>query len=84
MIQVILPNRYAGEYANGQRNGHGTFTYPDGSVYEGAWVEGQREGHGVYNYANGDTYIGSWKADRRHGQGEYVYKDKGIKCKGQH
>jgi len=26
---------YEGEWYNGKKNGHGVFTYPDGSEYEG-------------------------------------------------
>ena len=38
---------------NNDLNGQGTFTWPDGSVYEGHWENGNRTGYGVYTDADG-------------------------------
>jgi hypothetical protein len=35
---------YEGDWAEGQINGQGTLTQPNGDVYSGALVDGQRQG----------------------------------------
>ena len=37
-----------GEFAANQYEGHGTYTFPDGSSYEGAFQAGQMHGAGCY------------------------------------
>ena len=37
---------YEGEYKNGQKEGEGIFTWPDGKVYKGGWQEGKQHGCG--------------------------------------
>lgn len=35
--QCFLSNQYTGDFAQGQRHGHGTFYYASGATYEGEW-----------------------------------------------
>ena len=37
---------YDGEFVNGQREGHGKYTFGDGVRYNGAWKEGRYDGFG--------------------------------------
>ncbi|HPF06878.1 MAG TPA: hypothetical protein PK293_12650, partial [Spirochaetota bacterium] len=34
-------SRYEGEVRDGQKNGHGTLTYADGTVQKGEWKDGE-------------------------------------------
>ena len=45
---------------NGDRNGWGTYYWPNGDWYEGEWVDGQRTGQGTYHWADGTTSTGPW------------------------
>ena len=55
-------------------HGRGTFTYPNGDVFEGEWVSGWRaDGFGVMRWSDGGQYEGEWKRDRRHGSGKMRY-----------
>ena len=45
------------------QNGKGTYTYPDGTVYNGHWKDGKRHGDGKYKNANGHEYDGDWVDD---------------------
>jgi len=65
--------KYSGEYKDGQRNGVGTFVYPDKSSYIGQWKCDERHGHGVYTYSSGDKYVGQWVNDEKNGEGTYIY-----------
>ncbi len=52
---------------------NGTFSFPDGSVYEGEMVAGEPKGKGKCVYQNGDLYIGEWVYNQPHGQGTMYY-----------
>lgn len=54
---------YEGDTKSGVREGQGTCTYADGSVYIGEWKDGKRDGQGLYIFANGDEYEGEWSED---------------------
>ena len=49
---------YFGEIKNGQRNGHGTHTWPDGQKYVGNWVNGQRNDQGKLTSSSDQKYFG--------------------------
>ena len=67
----IIPN-YVGESKFGIRDGHGIYTYPDGSVYNGGWYQGEKHGDGTLIYNDGSIYTGMWKGGQRHGSGTYA------------
>ena len=70
-------NVYDGEFKAGNKEGHGTMRYADGTVYEGAWVDGHFEGHGKMRYANGFFYEGTFKGSMKDGRGTMRYPDGG-------
>ena len=53
----------------------GTYTEPDGTVYEGQWEFRERNGQGTLSYPDGRKYIGEFKSGQRHGQGTMIYPD---------
>ena len=56
------------------RNGQGTYTYPNGDVFEGHWSNNLRHGQGSYTFtSSGAKYVGSWINGRREGPGELIY-----------
>lgn len=45
-----------GHYKNDMRNGHGTFTYADGSIFIGDWINDHKSGYGDYSSSTGSRY----------------------------
>ena len=39
----------------------GTYTYPDGRVYEGNWLEGKQHGFGTFTNKAGVSRRGTWE-----------------------
>ena len=39
--------KYNGDWASGNMNGYGVFTYSNGGKYSGQWVDSKEEGYGV-------------------------------------
>ena len=71
---------YEGGWEDGERNGQGTYTSPDGEKYVGGWEDGKRNGQGTYTSPDGDKYVGGWKDGEFHGQGKkrkHYWKDCG-------
>jgi hypothetical protein len=67
-------NKYVGERdPNGFRQGYGTFTFSDGSLYMGQWWQGLRHGFGEFRMMNGAVYKGQWGFDLKHGFGKFYY-----------
>ena len=57
-------------------DGHGTYTWSDGAVYEGDWKDDLRHGDGTMIYFNEEAkYVGEWINNKKHGQGVYYYGD---------
>ena len=52
---------YAGGYRDGERSGHGRFTWPDGHTYEGTWRAGMRHGAGTETLRSGLSRRCTWK-----------------------
>ena len=53
----------------------GTFTAPDGTIYEGQWEFRERNGRGTLTFPDGRKYVGEFKSGRRHGQGTMTWPD---------
>ena len=53
----------------------GTYTEPDGTVYEGQWKFRERSGQGTLKFPDGRIYAGEFKSGRRHGQGTMTFPD---------
>ena len=67
---------YVGEFGEGLPNGHGTYTYSDGSVYVGDFKSGKEHGTGIFRCWNhGSKYIGEFRNGKKHGTGTYTYPD---------
>ena len=66
---------YKGEITNGEPNGVGVLTYPDGSNYEGEWKNGLPNGQGIDTYPNGQNYVGEWKNGLPNGRGTEILPD---------
>jgi hypothetical protein len=47
----------------------GTYTYPDGTIYDGEWKDNKRHGQGVWTRPDGTRYAGEWENDKPNGQG---------------
>ena len=61
--------KYIGEIKNGEPNGQGTYTFPDGKKYVGEFKDGKEHGKGTYTYPDGVKYEGKWKDGKEHGKG---------------
>lgn len=53
----------------------GTYTEPDGTVYEGQWKFRERNGQGTLTFPDGRKYVGEFKSGRRHGRGTMLFPD---------
>ncbi len=53
--------KYEGEYQNGNFNGQGIATLPDGSKYVGEFKDGKFHGQGTFTLSDGTVYKGIWK-----------------------
>ena len=49
-----------GEFAANKYHGYGTFTFPDGSVYEGSFENNQMHGKGLFTDAQGVEWKGKF------------------------
>ena len=63
---MILPDggNYVGESKNGEPNGQGTMTLPDGTTkYIGEWKNGKPNGQGTEITTDGSKFVGEFKDD---------------------
>lgn len=70
--------KYEGYFEKDLRNGDGTFTYADGTVYKGGFKDDKKEdvsGEFTIRNADGstDVYVGGFVGDVREGYGEYTW-----------
>ena len=61
--------------AAGEREGHGSMRFEDGSSYEGEWLANMQHGRGTMRYASGAAYVGGWHSSQKHGTGTYYWAD---------
>ena len=74
-------NQFDGEWIKGKKNGYGTRTYGDKSVYTGMWVEDKRHGEGKFIMVTNDglfEYEGEWAMDQKHGDGKYTWPNQQV------
>lgn len=70
--------RYEGEWADGKRNGKGTYWYSGNDTlkrekYKGEFVDDEYNGQGICYYTDGARYEGEWKDGSREGEGTLKY-----------
>ena len=53
----------------------GTYTFPDGAVYQGELFRGKPYGTGMTTFRNGDTHQGKYVKGKREGYGVYLFTD---------
>ena len=66
---------YEGEYKHGEKDGKGTYYYPNGAKYEGDFVRNQKEGNGVYHWDDKTRWEGTWVNNKMDGPGTYYDGD---------
>ncbi len=81
---MIFPNGdiYDGEFANGKRNGTGTFKFHDGTKYTGQFEDDFYNGHGTMTFPNGNVYDGQFRHGKYDGQAVFTFSD-GAKYEGE-
>ncbi|KAL3029492.1 hypothetical protein AAZX31_03G167000 [Glycine max] len=81
--QLLLFNgeSYSGSLYGNVSEGHGTYVWCDGCVYEGEWRRGMRNGYGKLRWPSGAVYEGDFSGGYIHGTGTYIRSDK-LKYKG--
>ena len=72
-VERALGVAYTGDVREGIPNGHGTYTYGDGTRFEGDMCDGMPHGNGLYAWPNGNAYQGQCCKDFMHGQGTFVF-----------
>ncbi|KAH6586547.1 hypothetical protein BASA50_000501 [Batrachochytrium salamandrivorans] len=75
--KAIFPNGdiYEGRYAQGKREGQGSYKWKAEHRYNGMYSDNQRHGVGYFVYPDGSKYKGDFIAGKRHGNGTYVYSN---------
>jgi hypothetical protein len=69
-------DNYKGErHRRGFKHGIGTYTFPNGSVYEGRWRFDKMDGEGTLIYQNGTRYKGEFAEGTISGYGSLNYPD---------
>ena len=81
-------NKYVGQFRNGKRSGHGTFTWADGDKYVGTFKNGKQHGRGTFTFGPsskraGDKYVGQYRNGQATGHGTATFSKTGNKYVGQ-
>lgn len=66
---------YEGSLFLDDRDGLGTFWFPNGDIYKGEWKDDIISGSGVMIYADGTRYEGNWSNGKRHGFGNLSWSN---------
>lgn len=56
-------NIYRGEFVQGERHGHGSFFYANGSQYCGLWKSNKKHGEGIFYHHDGRVFYGLFSND---------------------
>ncbi len=64
--------KYAGEWKENKKWGHGKRIFTDGRSYDGEWQDDKMWGHGIYILSNKDRYEGEWKDEMKNGKADIV------------
>lgn len=64
---------FTGDFFNGNRHGHGTLVFADGSEYVGEWECNRQHGAGTRRWNNGDCYTGQYVDGARTGEGRFYF-----------
>ena len=62
--KVITDGKYVGQIENGEPNGQGTFTFPDGEKYVGELKDGEQHGQGTLTSKEGKKFEGEWRNNK--------------------
>lgn len=68
-------SKYKGDWVYGEREGFGTYRWPDTSLYRGYWKADERHGFGKLELSNGHVYEGFWVRGKREGKGKMRWSD---------
>ncbi|XP_058671751.1 radial spoke head 10 homolog B-like [Ammospiza nelsoni] len=63
LSKYSLWNEYAGNFVKGERHGHGTFLYSDGTMYSGEWAHNKKHGKGIFVFKSGVCLEGEFEND---------------------
>ena len=74
--------KYEGEIENGQPNGQGKWTLPNGNKYVGEYKNGKPNGHGTHTWSDGRKYVGNFKDGKMDSQGMFIFSS-GDKYEGE-
>ena len=74
-IDGVTNDIYVGDWVNGMRHGHGTYTWHHGGKYVGEWANNTRHGKGVWIYTNGSTREGTFKNGKEDGVSIATFED---------
>ena len=69
----IFRGTYDGEWNDGEMNGDGTMTWPNGQKYVGHFNNGKLDGKGTMTWPDGRTYLGDFKQDHLEGKGTMTW-----------
>ncbi|MCQ2816750.1 MAG: hypothetical protein MJ252_05730 [archaeon] len=69
---------YIGDWKNNLKNGKGTETFSDGSVYEGQFVDGKQNGKGKLTLSDGKIYQGDFENGNIKGEGIFHYSNESF------
>ena len=62
--KVFTDGKYVGQIENGEPNGQGTFTFPDGEKYVGELKDGEQHGQGTLTSKEGKKFEGEWRNNK--------------------
>ena len=54
-----------GEFLGDSIDGFGTYTWPDGRIYEGFWLNNKQHGEAVFTSAKQQVKRGRWEKGKR-------------------